>query len=634
MRRRLIGAIAICALPLVVVFGAMAIAYETVAMRPPPRLGDDARAAAMAPLRAVLDGKPPSAPKHPDLDRELAGNGPVIVSAWSYGRRSIRVEGHGLTTAAAIADAAQQLSESAELATWAPERRGAARLQVDVVVARAPLLTRWKATTALGVIPGVDGVGANVLHRDIVLAPDELVSEKLLNAVTPIPMAPEFRVGLEFVRTDSLLAKRAALGPGEYGAAAKTYFRLRTDSFVERPIDARAAGAPLPLTRGLPPGPELTEANLLQASKWGGEYLLAHIADGGRYVYEVDLTRGMASDPKTGAYSLPRHAGTSYYLAELYEVTKDPALREGLIKVFDHLEELIKQGGCTGTTKDGRPFRCVVDRGQAETNLGSTALAVVALAEYRLATGDDRYDETLRALSDWMMDLQKPNGRFAHIYNVKTKVTDWETELLYFDGEAALALIRAYRVFKDERYIKAAGQALDGLVAQYDFFAGQFFFGEEHWTCISAEAGWPELNADRYREFCSDYAAFLREQQFDPEAEIPDQPDLGGAYSVTPFFVPHNTPAGSRSEAMVSAYLLTKYHGRPDPLIRRQVLATMRYTLRQQIRPDNDWFTPARAALGAMPSSSIDRNVRIDYVQHTCSAMLRSIELLADEHGK
>jgi hypothetical protein len=129
---------------------------------------------------------------------------------------------------------------------------------------------------------------------------------------------------------------------------------------------------------------------------------------------------------------------------------------------------------------------------------------------------------------------------------------------------------------------------------------------------------------DRYREFCSDYAAFLRGQQFE-EGEVPTQDDLPGAYSVTPFFVPHNTPVGSRSEAMISAYLLGRHHDTPDPEVRGQIVAALQYVLGQQIRPDND-FAVVGPGRGGIPGSPIDRNVRIDFVQHVCSAFIRASE--------
>ena len=86
------------------------------------------------------------------------------------------------------------------------------------------------------------------------------------------------------------------------------------------------------------------------------------------------------------------------------------------------------------------------------------------------------------------------------------------------------------------------------------------------------------------------------------------------------------------SEAMLSAYLLGKHHGQANPALRGQILAAMRYALRQQVREDNAWAVPAGVrGLGAMTASAIDRSVRIDYVQHVGSAMLRTATLLEDE---
>jgi hypothetical protein len=613
--------VALFVLPPLLCLAAGFAAYQRVAYDDfLPRLDDDARAAAMGVLRGVVDGKPAARPVHAELDRRQ-GAFPVVVSLWSLGVRVERLEAQAPLLADAFAQAATALAASPALARLDTAARREARISVDVVIGEAPLWPLFTVTSALGVIPGLDGLGVSHGDRRYHLMPDELVELQLLGSLRLLPQVPEFRIGLDLEHADAILGGRAQLPAGSWGAKPRAHFRLRTDSFVEGPENAR--GVPLPLFRGRPPAPPLTAANLRAGALLGGDYLVAHLHENGRYYYEVNLTTGQTSNPTElgGSYSLPRHAGTSYFLSQLYADTKTPELGSALVRAFDHMVFLIGQGGCEGQTKAGKPFQCVVDKGQRQASLGSTALAVVAVAEYRLASGDPRYDAMLRAMAEWIVSLSKPNGRFAHLYDVPTHTPDMKTEMLYYDGEAALAMIRAYRVFGDPRYLVAAERALDALVGQYDFFAGRFFVGEEHWTCIAAEAGWPELKHDRYREFCSDYAAFLRVQQFDAD-EIAGQPDLAGSYSVTPFFVPHNTPAGSRSEAMISAYMLGVHHGRPDERIKRQVLSAMSYSA------DSDWFTPAAHAYGAVPTSTIERNVRIDYVQHTCSAMLRAIPLM------
>src|SRR4029077_16829446 len=101
--------------------------------------------------------------------------------------------------------------------------------------------------------------------------------------------------------------------------------------------------------------------------------------------------------------------------------------------------------------------------------------------------------------------------------------------------------------------------ALDWLAGWYDFFLGGFFYGEEHWTCIGAEAISPAVPKAAYREFCDGYAKFSRQEQ-----------DDAGAYNAMPFVVPYNTPAGSLTEAMISTYVLDAHAGVADPRIAAQ----------------------------------------------------------------
>jgi hypothetical protein len=282
---------------------------------------------------------------------------------------------------------------------------------------------------------------------------------------------------------------------------------------------------------------------------------------------------------------------------------------------------------------DGAEFACVVDRGHARTDLGSTALTVVALVEYQRATGDRRYLGVTRQLVEWILYMQRPDGSFAHVYDVRAQKKDESVELLYYSGEAALALARMHAITGEERYRDATERALDHLIGWYDFFMGGYFYGEEHWTCIAAEAAYPAIKKDEYRRFCSGYAAFQRAQQVE-EGEHPDQADYVGAYNFTPFLVPQNTPAGSRTEAVISAYLLGRHLGKPDPAIRGQILAALRYTLGQQIRADSGFAVSPRVdGAGAVPATPVDRMVRIDYVQHVCSAMIRAVEIIESSGG-
>ncbi len=624
-------------LPSVVFLTATAIVYSAFRIPPPDRLDATERTAAMVSLRAALT----AAPTIPCSVRQPSA-GPVAVTVWYQGRPLTRVDGEGADIGQAIDLAAAGLRTQPSVLALTGAQLATARIQVDVVTGTAPLGGNQWLMKVLGVPgvgemmavnSGVEGLAVERAGKTWLLLPHELVATKLLTTKKPSAALQDFAMGADLEKIRRVLAARAnQSAPLEM----RSMYRFRTDTFVERPLEQRAVlaagnpavGAPLQLYRGIPAPPPLSAKVLRATALEGGRFLIAHLAPNGRYIYEHDLATGAQTDPKSGSYSMPRHAGTTYFLAELYRITQEPWLREPIERAFAHLAELMANGKCANKLPDGTEIDCVMDRTERIAHLGSTALTLVALAEYQRATGDPRYLPTAKKLAAFLLYMQRGDGSFRHLYDAAKKQYDDKSQLLYYSGEASLALARMHVITGDPVYAKAAERGLDWLVDWYDFFMGGFVYGEEHWTCIASEAAFPAAQNPKYRDFCHGYGAFLRQQQ-PVLGEHPDQDDFVGAYGITPFLVPYNTPAGSRTEAMISAYLLGRHHGTPDADVRGQIHAALQYALGQQIRPDSS-FSSVGPSQGAMPGSPIDRNVRIDYVQHVCSAMIRASEWIDD----
>lgn len=638
MTRRTKLAVVWTAPPLVVLAVCWAV-YARFHIAAPERLDAAARDALAVRVRAALESKISTAgeldPAPASLARPIPGGGPLIATVWTSGRERARGVGRGATLAVAVDAAIDSLLEHPRVKRRRVGQYRAARVQFDLVVGRAPLAA--KPFEALSLNPGVEGLGVEVAGAEHFMLPGDLVRRRALNAATPLSFARDVRFGLDVGRADRWLRRRAALSSDEWDAAPRRYFRFLTDSFVELPERLRRDPGPdtVALWRGRPPAPEPTADTLRAAALSGAQYLVRHLNEAGRYIYETNLATGKSTNPDKGPYSLPRHAGTTYFLAEVLRVTGDDDFREPTERAIGHLAELVSEGGCKGRTADGREFACVVDRGRPTASLGSSALAVVALAEYQRATGDARHAALAARLGEWILSMQRPDGSFRHRYDVASGRPDEDAMLLYFSGEAALALARMHAVTGDRRYLDAAERGLDWLVSWYDFFAGSFFFGEEHWTCIAAAAALPHLDHERYRAFCERFAEFSRRtQQHDGEI-LGRQADLDGAYGFTPFWIPINGAAGSRTEAMISTLELQAHHGREDPALREQILASLHFAMRQQIRPESDWNVPVRArGLGGISATAIDPVSRIDNVQHVGSAMLRMAELLGEPGAK
>jgi hypothetical protein len=498
------------------------------------------------------------------------------------------------------------------------------------VVARAPIIAAWDPLFALSLVAGYDGIGVDSGGGEAFLLPDDLLQADALAGQTPLS-AMDFELGAKKDVIDHLLAGKLGLDDDAFARAKKSYFRFRTDPFIESADRTRI----LPVTRGNTPGPRLSAQALRDGAVAGGRYLLRHLYDDGRFGYEY--TPATDKDEAYGLdYSLPRHAGATYFLAQIYGATHDPVFRDGARRALDFLSHR-QPDAC------GRPDRsCVANPDLPNVDLGAAAMALLAVGEYERATGERTELPWARRLAAFLLFMQKPNGDYCHLYNPISDRRDEKTHLLYFTGEAAFALAKAAALVgpgdaDHARWIESVDRALEFLThTQYAHLAGQFYFGEDHWTCMAADAAWdalPPAHREKYARFCDGFVAFLRRTQFTARDRITEaQPDFIGSYGFTPFLPPHATPVGSRSETTISTYLMQQRRGRADGDDGRatleQIRLGMQFLLDHQIRDDNAWLMAnPDAARGGFLMSDVKRYIRVDFVQHSCSAMLRAAAL-------
>ena len=93
--------------------------------------------------------------------------------------------------------------------------------------------------------------------------------------------------------------------------------------------------------------------------------------------------------------------------------------------------------------------------------LGGSALMLAALAERRLLTGEETYDEEMRGLGNFLTTMQRDNGDFYVSYDPSTREPDRVTISQYYAGEALWALARLENALPDATYRDAAMRAAD-----------------------------------------------------------------------------------------------------------------------------------------------------------------------------
>jgi hypothetical protein len=549
-------------------------------------VSSEARSQSVALVRAALEGEP--LPATPALEGTPLGPGPLYVSLWSRGKLLVRVSGHGGDLVDATRAAAQALRRSADAAEedW---RR--ARIKIDRVAAVGGVLCEIGPVVALSVVPGVDGLRRRDRGQERVLLPDDMIRADRFGLAPLLPRLGEVRLGL-----DARWALEQLAGP------SGRLERLSLESWLETPTGATVVDRGRP---ALPPG---GASEWREAALRGGRYLLRSQRKDGRFVYRyraLDHRRHGTSDA-----SLARHAGAVYALSQLYRDSGAPQFATSAERAAAWLVR--------HRVESCEPERCVVDRGRVK--LGSSALGLIGLLEYQRSVGDDRFAAVAEQLARFVLRMERPGGGFYHRLIDRQGPPDPEFVTMFASEQAALALLMAHDVFADEEYLRAAERALDHLTTvKYDYFLGWFTFGADHWTCIAAEEAWPRLRSPAYLEFCRGYADFVGRMQFAGEPTA-----YAGHYGFSGIMVPQAPATAGFTEAIISTYELSRHHGRPDEAVRRQMVAALEALRQDQLRADDAYLArKPRAADGAIRRSPVQSEVRIDFVQHALSALIR-----------
>ncbi|HEY0705308.1 MAG TPA: hypothetical protein VGG33_00835, partial [Polyangia bacterium] len=352
----------------------------------------------------------------------------------------------------------------------------------------------------------------------------------------------------------------------------------------------------------------------------GGDFMLRQVETDGRFRYRYHPYEDSGfGDP--GEYSLARHAGAAYSFAQLYSVTSDARFAEGAQHALAWLNQQVAVP-CGPAKPDGA---CLQEGGRVA--FGPSALAAIAMFEYQRRTKDARYQETAAALVTFLASLQRPDGSFEHGYDFHQGRVILSPPRMFASEQAALALVLADRAVGGGRWAPAAARALDHLtLKKYDFFLGRFIYGADHWTCIAAEEAWPTLKSRHFWEFCRGYAAFMRRLQYAPDPHSSPR-DFAGHFGFGYQLVPQAPATAGFTEALLSTLALARHHGAEEDArwLAADARAALGALLREQLSSDNTYLvqTPARAA-GGFRRSTVEPEIRIDFVQHATSALARA----------
>lgn len=168
-------------------------------------------------------------------------------------------------------------------------------------------------------------------------------------------------------------------------------------------------------------------------------------------------------------YNTLRHASSTYALSEAYGLLKSPHLCDGVERSLAYLkaERII--------TPDGTDGPAYLTDLANEIKLGGNAVAILAICKHAETTGHCSDLQLAVQLGEGIITMRRGSGDFSHVLHADTLHVKDERRTVYYDGEAAFALMRLYKATGNAKWLNAVRQMVERFIAQ------DYWQYNDHW---------------------------------------------------------------------------------------------------------------------------------------------------------
>ena len=391
------------------------------------------------------------------------------------------------------------------------------------------------------------------------------------------------------------------------------------------------AGKAVQLYHGHAMVDSLTHRILMEAAIKAGIYITKSVQLDGTQVHWYKPQSDTEPHDPDSSYNLALHSATLYTMACLYQEWHNEALKHAMQQSMSYLQTKIHNNCALPYTNKNQATtfpKCVVDHDEgtlSTSTLGDNAMAVLAIVEYQLATGNEEYLETAISIATWIQGAQRDNGSFVQKVIYPAKKLEEKYYVRYSIGQASFALARLYHIVgpTNTEWLDAAKKATEYLINS-DSELSEEDLPIDHWLLYAISElyaiGDKSSNRIEYAMRNVHVAQRLQTQHLSPGEDLDHLGSLG-----------RNTV--SKTEGLCAIYNIALGMDQTEEaqMIEAIVLLSQQYQLQAQYQPEQAMYMrdPQRV-LGGFRKSMDDWDIHMDQTQHQLKSLLCMARLVKE----
>lgn len=218
----------------------------------------------------------------------------------------------------------------------------------------------------------------------------------------------------------------------------------------------------------------------------------------GKFIYGIDARTGEMYT----TYNLLRHAGSIWSIINTKKYIKDADLEQRVDKILNYILDRYT------IKKRNKVFISKSERNDAYS-IGSSGLMLLALTDYQVQFKNDKYLEIAKGIADGILSMQQPNGQYYQIYDPNLELKN-PFECEFYIGETTLALMKMYKITKEQKYLDSVIDALD-----YCISIG-FEKYSDHWMAYTLAELSEFVQDEKLIEFATRNVSAMQRTRFNP----------------------------------------------------------------------------------------------------------------------